>query len=351
MALTVAVTGPTGEIGISASTRSKRSGGRAHPRNGAAPVRPRGPRLDEDRVPPRRHPRPRRGEALVARGRRRRPPRLPDPGFAGGEPADQPAGTRNVFQATVAAERPTPARLHLVGGGIRVPLRQPVAADRGRARPWIEGALLLRAEGRVRGACCRDHRRHRPRGLRSAAVHRRRTESDRVGRLDALEAGCPSCRRPLRGAVGAMQACCRHARPRRAAATGAPRRRRRRDRARRRRAGAPGAYNLAGDGEVSLSEVAAATGTRSIRVPQAAATAASAVLARLPMVPAGAEWVHVARNSVVMDTTRATTILGWSPRYHQPRDPGRPRRSVLTRPTGRAEFSRSRPTVDARCRE
>jgi UDP-glucose 4-epimerase len=79
--------------------------------------------------------------------------------------------------------------------------------------------------------------------------------------------------------------------------------------------GTPGAYNLAADGEVSLSEVAAATGTRAIRVPQAVATAASAVLAKLPMVPAGAEWIHVARSSVVMDTTRATTILGWRPRY------------------------------------
>jgi UDP-glucose 4-epimerase len=80
-------------------------------------------------------------------------------------------------------------------------------------------------------------------------------------------------------------------------------------------AGSPGAYNLAANGVVSLSEVAAATGTRAIRIPQAVAGAASAVLARLPMVPAGAEWVHVARNSVVMDTTRATTILGWQPRY------------------------------------
>jgi UDP-glucose 4-epimerase len=82
--------------------------------------------------------------------------------------------------------------------------------------------------------------------------------------------------------------------------------------------GQPGIYNLAADGEVSLSEVAAATGTRATRIPQAVATAASAILAKLPMVPAGAEWVHVARNSVVMDTTRASKILGWSPRFTSP---------------------------------
>jgi UDP-glucose 4-epimerase len=80
-------------------------------------------------------------------------------------------------------------------------------------------------------------------------------------------------------------------------------------------AGTPGAYNLAADGVVSLGEVAKATGTRSVRVPPAAAVAASALLARLPMVPAAAEWVHVARTSVVMDTTRAKSVLGWQPAY------------------------------------
>jgi nucleoside-diphosphate-sugar epimerase len=80
-------------------------------------------------------------------------------------------------------------------------------------------------------------------------------------------------------------------------------------------AGEPGAYNLGGDGDVSLSEVARATGTRSIPVPAAAATAASAALARLPMVPSAAEWIHIARTSVVMDTTRAKTELGWEPKY------------------------------------
>lgn len=80
-------------------------------------------------------------------------------------------------------------------------------------------------------------------------------------------------------------------------------------------AGVPGAYNLAADGVVSLADLAAATGTRSIRVPRAVATAASALVAALPMAPAAAEWIHVARSSVVMDTTRAKTILGWRPRY------------------------------------
>lgn len=80
-------------------------------------------------------------------------------------------------------------------------------------------------------------------------------------------------------------------------------------------AGEPGAYNLGGDGTVSLGDVARATGTRSIRVPHAAAVATSALLARLPMVPSAAEWLHTGRTSVVMDTTRAKAQLGWAPRY------------------------------------
>jgi UDP-glucose 4-epimerase len=80
-------------------------------------------------------------------------------------------------------------------------------------------------------------------------------------------------------------------------------------------AGVPGPYNLAGDGEVSMSDVAKATGTRAVRVPHATATAASAVLARLPAVPAIAEWVHAARSPVVMDTSRAKNVLGWLPKY------------------------------------
>jgi UDP-glucose 4-epimerase len=80
-------------------------------------------------------------------------------------------------------------------------------------------------------------------------------------------------------------------------------------------AGEPGAYNLAADDEISLADVAQATGTRSVRVPRAMATAASALLARLPMVPAAAEWIHITRSSVVMDTSRARDVLGWRPVY------------------------------------
>ncbi|OBF32115.1 epimerase [Mycobacterium sp. ACS1612] len=77
----------------------------------------------------------------------------------------------------------------------------------------------------------------------------------------------------------------------------------------------PGAYNLAGDGVLSMSDVAEALGARPIRLPRVTASAASQVIARLPFVPSALEWLHAGRTSVLMDTTKAKTVLGWTPKY------------------------------------
>jgi len=77
----------------------------------------------------------------------------------------------------------------------------------------------------------------------------------------------------------------------------------------------PGVYNIAGDGVVTVSEVAKALGGRPVRVPAVTAAAASAAIARLPVVPSMLEWLHVARTSVVMDTTKAQRDLGWHPTH------------------------------------
>src|SRR5262245_15550943 len=77
----------------------------------------------------------------------------------------------------------------------------------------------------------------------------------------------------------------------------------------------PGAYNIAADGVLSMSDVAAALGARPIRVPRTAAAAASEVIARLPFVPSALEWMHAGRTSVVMDTGKAKSQLGWAPKY------------------------------------
>lgn len=79
--------------------------------------------------------------------------------------------------------------------------------------------------------------------------------------------------------------------------------------------GQTGAYNLAGDGVISFSDIAAALGATAVPVPRGAAVAASEVLARLPWVPAVAEWIHVARTPVLMDTSKAKRDLGWKPYY------------------------------------
>lgn len=75
----------------------------------------------------------------------------------------------------------------------------------------------------------------------------------------------------------------------------------------------PGVYNIAGDGVVTVADVARALGGRPVRVPAVAATAASAAISRVPLVPSMLEWLHTARTSMVMDTTKAKTQLGWRP--------------------------------------
>jgi UDP-glucose 4-epimerase len=77
----------------------------------------------------------------------------------------------------------------------------------------------------------------------------------------------------------------------------------------------PGAYNLAGDGLLTMSDVGQALGARPIKVPHVAARATSELIARLPFVPSGLEWLHAGRASTVMDTGKAKSQLGWRPKY------------------------------------
>ncbi|CAA0127068.1 putative protein [Mycolicibacterium vanbaalenii] len=77
----------------------------------------------------------------------------------------------------------------------------------------------------------------------------------------------------------------------------------------------PGPYNIAGDGVLSMSEVGEALGARPVKVPRSAAVATSEVISRLPFVPSALEWLHAGRTSVVMDTAKARTQLGWTPKY------------------------------------
>lgn len=79
--------------------------------------------------------------------------------------------------------------------------------------------------------------------------------------------------------------------------------------------GTPGAYNVAADGDVSLAQVAAAIGARSLPVPHALVGAAAGALTHLPFAPAVLEWIHTMRTPMIMDTSKARRELGWRPAY------------------------------------
>jgi nucleoside-diphosphate-sugar epimerase len=76
-----------------------------------------------------------------------------------------------------------------------------------------------------------------------------------------------------------------------------------------------GAYNIAGDGLLSMSEIADALGARPIKVPRAAAIATSKMVSWLPLMPSALEWLHAGRTSMVMDVSKAKEQLRWQPKY------------------------------------
>ena len=79
--------------------------------------------------------------------------------------------------------------------------------------------------------------------------------------------------------------------------------------------GEPGAYNLAAKGEVTMSDVARAIGYRTVPMPRLAVDAAAEVIARLPFMPEEAAWVEALRRPILMDTSKARRLLRWRPRY------------------------------------
>ena len=79
--------------------------------------------------------------------------------------------------------------------------------------------------------------------------------------------------------------------------------------------GEPGTYNLAGEGEITLSDMAHALGWYALQIPEVAVDATVKVVSRLPLLPVEARWLNALRVPVLMDTTRAREKLGWEPAY------------------------------------
>jgi nucleoside-diphosphate-sugar epimerase len=79
--------------------------------------------------------------------------------------------------------------------------------------------------------------------------------------------------------------------------------------------GAPGAYNIAGSGRLTVRQLADELGWYSIPVPELALDAAAEVVGRLGFLPAQAQWISAFREPVVMSTAKARKELGWRPRH------------------------------------
>jgi nucleoside-diphosphate-sugar epimerase len=79
--------------------------------------------------------------------------------------------------------------------------------------------------------------------------------------------------------------------------------------------GEPGPYNLAAGGTLTMSHLAAALGWYSVPVPKLAVEATAEVVTRLPLAPAKVAWLHSVRKPVLMKTDRAKRLLRWRPEH------------------------------------
>jgi UDP-glucose 4-epimerase len=79
--------------------------------------------------------------------------------------------------------------------------------------------------------------------------------------------------------------------------------------------GEPGVFNLAGDGEITMSDLAKALRWYSVPVPELAVDATAEIVSRIPFLPAEATWVNAVRVPVLMDTGRARKQLRWKPKH------------------------------------
>jgi UDP-glucose 4-epimerase len=79
--------------------------------------------------------------------------------------------------------------------------------------------------------------------------------------------------------------------------------------------GKPGVYNLAAPGELTVRQLADELGWYSIPVPELAVDAAAEVVSRLGFLPARVQWIAAFREPVIMSAAKARRELGWRPRH------------------------------------
>jgi nucleoside-diphosphate-sugar epimerase len=79
--------------------------------------------------------------------------------------------------------------------------------------------------------------------------------------------------------------------------------------------GAPGIYNLAGAGELTVKQLAEELGWYSIPVPELAVDAVAEMIGRLSFLPAQAQWIAAFREPMIMDVSKARRELRWRPAH------------------------------------
>jgi UDP-glucose 4-epimerase len=79
--------------------------------------------------------------------------------------------------------------------------------------------------------------------------------------------------------------------------------------------GTPGVYNLAGPGQLTVAELAQELGWYSIPVPELAVDAVAEMVGRLGFLPAQAQWVAAFREPMIMDAAKARRELRWRPKH------------------------------------
>jgi UDP-glucose 4-epimerase len=79
--------------------------------------------------------------------------------------------------------------------------------------------------------------------------------------------------------------------------------------------GEPGPYNLAAPGTLTMKDLADALDWYTVPVPDAAVSATAEIMSRIPSLPEAFAWVHTVRKPVLMKTDRAKQQLGWKPEH------------------------------------
>jgi UDP-glucose 4-epimerase len=79
--------------------------------------------------------------------------------------------------------------------------------------------------------------------------------------------------------------------------------------------GSPGIYNIAGSGRLTVAQLADELGWYSIPVPELAVDAVAEMVGRLGFLPAQAQWIAAFREPMIMSTSKARSELRWRPRH------------------------------------